>query len=47
MNDKRFVYIEILNSVYDTKEDKMYYLGDKGIQDLVDLLNKLEKGENE
>lgn len=46
MNDRRFVYIEILNSVYDTKEDKMYSLSNKGIQDLVDLLNELGKEEN-
>ena len=46
MNDKRFVYIELLCAIYDTKEDKMYYLGNKGIQDLIDLLNELGKEEN-
>lgn len=46
MNDKRFVYIELLCAIYDTKEDKMYTLSNKGIQDLVDLLNELGNGEN-
>ena len=46
MNDKRFVYIELFYAIYDTKEDKMYSLNNKGIQDLVDLLNELGKEEN-
>ena len=41
MIDKRFVYIELFCAIYDTKEDKIYSLSNKGIQDLVDLLNKL------
>lgn len=46
MIDRRFVYIELLCAIYDTKEDKIYSLSNKGIQDLVDLLNELGKEEN-